>query len=171
MSKALRRALRNDVKYMRVVASMVGVDDKVDANIDEMMGLHSKRGIRALNTTALLQSSVHVSIDTTIDNQAVRSRVVELKMRAFQKLLIVDEKLDRLIRYVQAHYAAVLATEAKTLADRKAIVQDQLRDVIKVKKRLEGVMKLADMVIEDCDAAGYSSLRINQMLELKSKDR
>lgn len=170
MSKALRIALKNDIKYQRNVKSLLDIDKHVDSWMEEVQSLHVRRGVRALKSTSLLENSQRIAIDTDIDDMVVRARVTEIQMRALEKILLVDENLDRLRKYIRFKYANLMP-EKMNMTDRKALIDDRLHDVVKAKKRLEGVMKMGDLVKEDCDQASYGLKRINDMLIARQKER
>lgn len=170
MSKALRVALKNDIKYQRTVKTLLDIDKNVDSWMEEVQSLHVRRGVRALKSTSLLENSQRIAIDTDIDDMVVRARVTEIQMRALEKILLVDENLDRLRKYIRFKYAALMP-EKMNMTDRKALIDDRLHDIVKAKKRLEGVMKMGDLVKEDCDQASYGLKRINDMLIARQKER
>lgn len=168
---SVEAVIKRDDRVARVLARCANADKDVDAWMDELMTLHASRGIRSLNTTALLSSAQHVSITTNLDNQTVRSRAVEIKMRALRQELFVSEQIDILRKYVLAKYSELLKEAHKTLSDRRSAVDNCLRKAIRSAKRLNGATKVADLVIEDCDAAGFSLRRVNEVLTMKSVDR
>lgn len=163
--------LRQDLRFKRVKKRCLDADQDVDTWLDELMTLHASRGMRSLNSTALLSSSQRISIDTNLDNQTVRSRAVEICMRALRQELFVDEQLDYLRKYLHAQYATDLKHEHKTVADRKTAVEHVLNPLISTKKRLASVGKIAELVVSDCDAAGFALKRIGEVLAMKSVDR
>lgn len=139
--------------------------------MEELMNLHSSRGVRSLDSSRLLSNAQRIAIDSDTDNQAVRSRCVEIKMRAFKRYAVVEEVVEKLRKYILARYSAELGRSAKTLADRRALVEVVIDDVVKIMKDLNNVMKMSDMVIEDCTAAGFTLKRIGDLLALKSHER
>lgn len=139
--------------------------------IEEIENLHVSRGIRALNVTALLESSIYNSIESNIDNQAVRSRCVELKIRALKQVTVIEELTTKLKKYILNKYGNHLKRKYSTLNERKAAVDYIVVDAEQRIDKLKFVVKLCDIVIDDCDSAGYTLMRIGNMLEQKSKDK
>ena len=62
-------------------------------------------------------------------------------------------------------------TISKTITERRAFVDSLLENQRKVENRLDSVVKLADMVIDDATASGFTLKRIQETLEQKVKDR
>lgn len=170
VARALRRALKDDPKFLRNLRTMKDMDKNVEQWLDEIQSLHVRRGVRALQTGKMLESSQRVAIDTDIDEIAVMSRVTEIKSRALRQILIIDENLDKLRKYVRFSYATILSGE-KTVTERKALIEDALSTAILSKKRLEGVMKMGDLVLDDAKQASYGLSRINAILVARQKER
>ena len=167
----LKALLKEDPVFVKKVKAITKMKMKDELWAEEIENLHVSRGIRALNTTALLQSSVHVGIESNIENQAVRSRCVEIKMRALKQILTFEETAKYLKKYIGAKYARQLKKSYGTITERKATIDYALNEIDNLVERLKFVVKIADVVIEDTDAAGYSLHRIGTLLEQKSKDR
>lgn len=165
------KLLREDKKYKVIKKACKDADKDVDAWMNELFSMHTARGIRALNSSAVLASAQRTVIDTGLDNQTIRSRAVEINMRALRQKLFVSEKLDMLRRYLLAQYSQDLAEEYKTLTDRKNAVDSVLSGLHTTVKRLEGAEKIANLLVEDCDAAGYTLQRITEVLKMKSVDK
>lgn len=167
----LRGLLKEDTTYRRVIKQLSNADEKVEDWMQEIMNLHSRRAIRALNTRALLQSAQKISIDSNLENQAVRSRVVEIKMRCLQQLIVVEKYTKKLKKYIGAQYSDVLADMYSTMKERQAEIDHQMSRLVSVQDALQGVVKLSDVLIDDLDSAGYTLMRVGNMLEMKSRDR
>lgn len=170
VSRALRRALKEDTKFRRNLRTMQDMDKNVDVWLDEIQSLHVRRGVRSLETGKMLESSQRVAIDTDIDEMVLMSRVTEIKSRALRQILIIDENLDKLRKYVRFTYSKVLAGE-KTVTERKALIEDALSSATTAKRRLEGVMKMGDLILDDAKQASYGLSRINAILVARQKER
>lgn len=170
VSKQLKIALKEDNVFRRSMKKFEDIDKDVDKWLDEIQSLHVRRGVRALSTGRLLESAQVIAIDTDIDEMAISSRVTEIKARALRQILTIDETLERLKKYVRFKYATILAGE-KTVTERKAIVEDILHSAIGAKRRLEGVMKMGDLVLDDAKQASYGLSRINAILVARQKER
>lgn len=169
--RKLSAVVKEDMTYQRTIKNLMNVDANADSWREELMSLQARRGIRALNTSALLESSQKISIDSNIDNQACRSRATEIKMKCLQQLAVVDERGDKLRKYIMAMFAEQLADNYKTVTERRAVVDEMLSKVIRAKRRLELVTKLCDALVDDCDQAGFTLKRIGDLLIARQKDR
>lgn len=170
-SADFKAELAEDKVYKRIMNNVDGLDDKAEAWIEEVMSLQVRRGIRSLNSTKLLTASQKIGIDSNLDNQAVRSRATEIKMRCMQRLLVVEESASKLKKYIAAQYSGTLSEMHRSVTERRAEIDHQLSKLVTIQERLSGVIKLTDVLIADLDAAGYTLHRIGSLLELKSKDR
>ena len=168
--KALKDALKEDKIYKKHMSRILRMEIKDEVWLDELESLHARRDIRALNTTGLLSSSQRIALDNNIDNQAVRSRCVELKMRAMKQEITYTRSLKLLKRYIPARFATALK-EYRTVTERKAVLEYLLGSISEAIDRLKFVTEIANQIIEDCDSAGHTLFRINQLLEQKRKER
>jgi hypothetical protein len=169
--KQLRLALKADRIYLKKIQRIAKMELRDESWLQELESLHARRDIRALNSTALLQSSQKIALDNNIDNQAVRSRCVEVKIRALRTLVAYQKTHKFLKNYIPAKFASLLKDMGGTAAERKAILEYVLNDITDLIERLEHVVNIADIIIEDCDQAGWTLNRINTMLEQKSREK
>lgn len=167
---SIKDLLKEDKVYKKYTKRLSTLKSKDEVWLHELESLHARRGIRALNSNSLLQSSLKITIDSNIDNQAVRSRCVEIKIAALKQLLLLKESIDYLKKYISSKYHSKLQ-DIGNMTERRAYVELLLSPLIKQEERIKMVTKIAEEVIEDCDASGWALSRINSALEMKSKDR
>lgn len=167
---SIKDLIKEDKVYLKYTKRLSSLKSKDEVWLHELESLHARRGIRALNSNALLQSSLKISIDSNIDNQAVRSRCVEIKISALKQQLLLRESIEYLKKYISSKYSSKLQSIGN-MTERKAYVELILSPIIKQEERIKMVTKIADEVIGDCDSAGFALLRINEALNMKSKDR
>ena len=169
--KALKAALKEDSIYQRHFTKILQIELKDEAWAEELESLHARRDIRSLNSSSLLQSAQKVALDNNIDNQTVRSRCVEIKMRAMKQYVVFEKSKDLLRKYIPAKYGKMLKDTASTVHERREVVDYILNSVSDRMARMKHVVDLCDLIIDDCDQAGYTLMRINTLLEQRSKDK
>ena len=169
--KNLKLALKEDQIYLRKMQRITRMELKDESWLEELERLHAARDIRSLNSRALLQSSQKIAIDNNIDNQSVRSRCVEIKIRALKQLVAYQNTMKFLKKYIPAKFAKAIKSHGGTMTERKAIVDYLLNDLSELIDRLDHVVHICDVIIEDCDAAGYMLLRVGSMLDQRSRDK
>jgi len=167
---SIRDLLKEDKVYLKHTKKLSSLKSKDEVWLTELESLHSRKAIRALNSNSLLQSSLKITIDSNIDNQAIRSRCVEIKISALKQQLVLRESIEYLKKYISSKYSSKLQSVGN-MTERKGYVELLLAPLIKQEERLKLVTKIADEVIEDADSAGFMLKRINDALEMKSKDR
>lgn len=168
---SFKEKLEDDALYQKKMKQMLRIKNRDEAWADEIESLHARRGVRALKSSAILEDSQRISLDSNIDNQAVRSRCVEIKIAALRQSITMTETIELLEKYLASKYSIFLGKKYKSVGEKKAAVAVALHKVVKVVDRLKLVMKLADAVIDDCDSAGYTLHRIGEVLESKAKER
>lgn len=169
--KDLKALLKDDRIYRRHMDKITNIELKDEAWAEELESLHARRDIRSLNSTALLQSAQKIAIDNNIDNQTVRSRCVEIKLRSLKQYVVFENSKDLLKKYIPAKYGNTLKKTASTAHERKEIVDYILHPIVDRMNRMKHIVDMCDIIINDCDSAGYTLLRINTMLEQRSKDK
>ena len=169
--KAFKEALKEDQLYMKLVTRINKIEVKDEFMLDELESLHARRDIRALRSEGLLQSSQLIALDNNIDNQSVRSRCVELKIKALRQSVTYTEVIKKLKRYIPVKFNKFLTKQASTVTERKLWVDYVLEPIVSKAERLDHVVHICDVIIEDCDSAGFTLKRINETLEQKSRDK
>lgn len=144
---------------------------KTDVWLEDLINLQMSLPVKALNTSGLLASAQHMLVDANISTQASRSSSVHIKMLAFKEHLLVKETLNRLRGYILSNYTDELRQISKTITERKAYVDSFLERYRSIENRLDAVVKLADMVIDDATATGFTLKRIQETLEQKVHDK
>lgn len=168
---SFKQKLEDDALFTKKMKQMLRIKNKDEVWADEIESLHARRGVRALRTNTILESSQKVSLDSNIDNQAVRSRCVEIKVAAMRQQITLQETVELLEKYLATKYSKYLSSKYKNVTEKKAAIAVVLNPVTKTIDRLKLVMKLADAVIDDCDSAGFTLHRIGEILTDKAKDR
>lgn len=169
--KELKLALKEDKIYTRQISKINKIELKDEFWVEELENLHVSRDIRALNSRDLLQNSQAIALNNNINNQAVRSRCVEIKIRALKQLTVFENSRDLLKKYIPAKYSAALKGAASTAHERRDVIDHILFGVSDKIERMAHVVKLCDIIIDDCDQAGWTLNRINVLLDQRSKEK
>lgn len=137
--------------------------------LDEIERMHMGRKLRVLTTQQVLARSQHELIDTNLQNQAYRSRCVEIKMRATRKINLLWERSEAARRYINIQWRSLLQQEFRTAGERKEAVEAVLSAVTNVTNQLEQVTTMADLVIDDLDTSGWAITRVINILNLSTR--
>jgi len=168
------RTLKRDRRYRSSQKALTRLLEGVDyeANAAELFSLHATRGVSALNPKRVLHGAAAVVIKASVEEMAVRSRAVTIKMVSLKSLLTLDEMIEHLRKYLISSYSDRMKAEGyTTITDKKTVVDVTLRAFIDAKRQLDYVVTLADLIIEDTDAASWSMKRISDTLGQNLKDR
>ena len=169
MSKLQR--IEKDVKYKKFISNVKHGIFKVNSDklISELQEMHASRLSRKLTPEDVLRRFKTRFLESVLQNNAWRSRAVEIKMECHRLLIKLDELLPVLKKYIKSNYAKELQEYFKTQSDRDSYVDMLLEQAIRQKHSLEGVSKHADLLISDLDAAGWTAKGIIDVMELTSK--
>lgn len=166
--------IREDKSFRRAKTQFTRIMDGIDLKmlLIELNSLHVSRGVTAIKTSQVVQDALRIIIDSSVDEISVRSRATTIKMTCLQASLEVEELVSYLSKYILSRYTKHLKEEgATTITAQKALIEVILRQFIEARKKLEAVMKIADLVTTDIDQASYGLSRIQNAIETASKDR
>ncbi len=166
---SLKETLKGDIRFRKRMKHILELNSNCESWVAQLESIHVSRDITALNSNKLLSDSKRITIDSNVDNQAARSRCVTIRLKAMRQLLVIEEALDTLQKYVYNRYAEELKPY-KTLTDKKSAVAFVLQGPTKRLKQLKFVIEFADIIIADVDAAGFSIKRVNDTLALNARD-
>lgn len=180
LSKTKRRAsesisiIRSDKTYKRSKKRLELIMQDIDtkALVNEIYSLHVTRGVTALSGKKIVQDSMRILINSSVEEIAARSRCTSIKLSVLQALIDIEELHSHLSKYILSKYASHMKAEGHTtITSQKAQVDVYLRQFIEIKRNLEYIMKMTDLVLADVDAAGWSLKRIQEAIDGSKKDR
>lgn len=168
---SLSKEMRQDKSFRKLWKSSKDLDKDCEKWAEELMALHSSKALSALNIHGIMQSSQKISIDSNLDNYTIRSRAVTIRMKSFRIQATIERNVKNLQKLLLSRYAAEIKKEYKAITERRAFVEVVCNPMIEIVQNLSNVGKLAEMVIEDCDAGGRTLYNIGEILKLRAKDR
>lgn len=148
---------QNDKRVVRLKKRLTegGFFLDLDALEQEASVLHSSRKLRTLKTEDLIASFQKRFISAALQNQAFRSRIVEIKVKCFKTAAHLKENLDHLKPYLRVKYSKLLS-EYKTVADKNSAIDSVLEEPIRYLAKLENVDKILENYIKDIDQASWT---------------
>ena len=166
--------IREDKTYKRSKKQLERIMADVDVKllVQELFSLQTTRGVTALSSKKIIQDAMRILIDSSVSEIAVRSRCTTIKMQSLQALIEIEELHSHLTKYLLAKYAKQMKSEGhSTITAQRGQVDVYLRAFIEVKRNLEYITKMADLVVSDVDQAGWALKRIQEALDSTKKDR
>lgn len=166
---ATERILKDKrVKKFRDRVRKLRQNDNSDAYKEEMRSMHVTRRERRATAAKLIENAQRDLIDMVMRNQSIRSRIVEMKMEIFNVSALIEDHLAALTRYILHNYQSEVGhiVGSKTKADREAFVKTMFERELSFKKKLDVVVKIADILIDDLDQAGWAVQRTTAVLQL-----
>lgn len=156
-SQFLRAVERNKrIKKMRNMLQFGVYAVDTGKYIKEIEMLHETRSWRAYAVKEVLQSAQKALVTANMQNSSYRSRGVAIKMHCFKISALLDEHLGKAHSYLETKYSDMLRAEHSTIKGRDQAIRFVLEDFYTLRHKLNTVMKLADMLIEDLDSTGWS---------------
>ena len=159
------------IRKFRIKMGRLIEKDTLDTLIDEMKALHAKRWERraAREGRRLIEKSQSILIDMVMRNQSYRSRCAAIKMDIYVVFLEVESYISSIVKYVIAEHGGIvsdLTGGSRTKSDREGFVESLFEKELKFKMRLATVLKIADILIEDLDQAGWAVQRTTNVLQI-----
>lgn len=167
-------AIREDKVYKRSKKRLEIIMQDVDvkALISEIYSLHVSRGVTALSGRKIVQDAMRILVNTAVDEISARSRCTTIKLSTLQAQIEIEELYSHLSKYLLSKYASNMKAEGHTtITAQKAQIEVYLRSFVEIRRNLDYVMKMADLVISDADQTSWSLRRIQEALDSSKKDR
>jgi len=125
-----------------------------DKYIRELQSLHITRKVKLLNSEEILKN-ISILIDALTQNQAVRCRVVEIKMDCVRISTKLKFKKESLVNYLQVKYREDLKQIKGTQSDRTAYLQSIFDFINTSVSRLQVLQEFCDLLLNDIDQASW----------------
>jgi len=170
---SLTTKVREDPVYIRSRRGLENLKKTIEVEniLNELFSMHASRGVTALRPNVVLQSSVAVLLKSTTQEITVRSRATTIKMTVLRVLLKLDQTIDPLRKYILVTYQKEFKELGIGVTNQKNSTENILSPFLNFKRQLDSVLRIADLVIEDIDSAGWGLKRIQETIEQSSRDR
>jgi hypothetical protein len=128
-----------------------------DMRIREMLTSHKVKKLRRLTTRHVLERFQEKVITAMLENQAFRSRVVEI----YTECIIISGKLEEHLRGLKGYLKSKYSDQIKkngysTVADKNSLIDAVLEPAIVRQHELKQVISVAKLIQEDLDQGGWS---------------
>ena len=133
--------------------------------LEEIQNMHIVRNIRSLHADTIVTEIPKV-IEAIAQNQAFRSRIVEIKMYCTRAVTKLKFKKESLVNYLNVRYREELRAQKGTQADRNALVQEVFAFTNPTFTELQVLKDFCDLVINDIDQASWSLKSIIDCLKI-----
>lgn len=138
----------------------------------ELEKLHSERDLRTLRQIQIMRKQQESVIKATLQNQAFRSRAIELKMQIMRSKNNLDELVDNFYRYLLTKWGSkVKDLGLKTIGERDSFLKQFYSDAERWQRNVNSTLEIIDVLVDDLDQAGWAIMRIVKALELANKER
>lgn len=141
-----------------------------EALIKELEGMHSSRQSRTIKARTMLRDT-ETSMNMVLENQAFRSRVVQIKITCYKTKALLDEQLSLMTKYLLTKFASQLSLEFSTQKAKADAVATCLSDFSKLQSKLAIVMTISDMIANDLDQSYWSINVTVKIAEQRDKIR
>lgn len=131
----------------------------------EIENMHITRNVRTLDADSIVREIPKV-IEAIAQNQAVRSRIVEIKMKATRVSTKLKFKKETLINYLSVRYKEELRSQKGTQSERNALIQEVFSFTTPSFTELQVLTDFCDLVINDIDQAAWSLKSIIDCLKI-----
>ena len=135
--------------------------------LNELEQLHAAKKIRVVTYKEVVRQGQKTLIKSGLQNQSYRSRCVEIKMKASRQYSVLSEHKDVLYKYILSEHRNKIP--GKTKEERNHYIDNILESANRLIYKLENVIEIADLVIDDCDKAAWVISQIVKTLELSTR--
>jgi hypothetical protein len=164
IGKLIRRDRR--VRRLRGMIKSGTYNVNIAGFIKELESSHTAKLTRRLSVEDVLTKFQTRFLRAVLQNQANRSRFVEIKVRCFVTKERLDRHLTKLRQHLMSRYSGALRNSAGTQEERRSIVNNELAEAMELQQSIKTVMDIADLIINDVDQAGWDMKRIIDAMTL-----
>jgi hypothetical protein len=134
------------------------------ALMDEVATLHTSRKTRILRRNHVLNRGRNKLLDALLQNQAYRSRIAEIRGKAYRVSMTIEEHMDAINEYLLATYPKTLKKHFSTVGARQAFINSLLEIGKRRLKELNTVDGYCEMIINDIDQTGWALKHVIDVL-------
>ncbi|MDE1905100.1 MAG: hypothetical protein KGH75_01435 [Rhodospirillales bacterium] len=156
---ALFKALRNG----SYTIDLKGLEKEVDT-------LHITRQVRKLKTEELLQSFQKRFTDAALENQAYRSRLVEIKVKCYRVSAKLEEHIKVIKGYLASQYPNSLS-KYRTASERRQAIDSVLEEPLTFLAKLAMKDKEIELIIKDLDQSAWAMKDVLGAANLNLSDK
>lgn len=136
-----------------------------DNYITEIQNLHKARQTRLLNSMSSITGKRLG--EASMRDQSVRSRCVEICMQLVSVRRLLAQGIDSVRNYILSEYNEEMVDLGfSTVASRNQVVENYLSKHYGRLSGIDTIVEIADLVIKDCDQAGFSLKRATDALAI-----
>lgn len=156
------------IAKFRKAVKLLRTNDQSVKYYEEMRAAHVTRRERRATAQKLIENAQRDLIDMVMRNQSIRSRCVEMKMEIFNVAALIEDHLSALTSHLLLTYQGDIAVivKSKTKTDRVEFIHSMFQREIKFLNQLKRIVKIADVLIDDLDQAGWAVQRTTAVLTL-----
>jgi hypothetical protein len=162
-----RRQNTSDFKLLEQALDM-SFDLDVEGYVESIANNHTARPIRKMVTKDLTVRQVS---GVALDEQAIRSRIVGMKLRLVRHLRRLEYLRKQVKTKVLAEESAWLANNGNTAGERTALVEALLTEADDRIAELHAANEIADIVLVDIDKGGFTFTLIQKNFELEHRHK
>ena len=162
--------IRADKRVKNLLDDVRGGNLSVDFEslLNELERLHKSRRVRNLDLKEIVGGKALE--ESLLQNQAYRSRAVEIKMLVLRRRLLLEARSLVIGNYIRLSYKEVLS-EYKTIADRSSVIDAILEPVTELANELSRVEEVAELLVDDIDKSAWTIKSLIDAVSLENRGR
>lgn len=167
MSSIVLKKLSKDPRVKAFKQRLENGDFSVDTSsfIAELDRMHATRKVRLLKTKDVIHNAQTKIVSALVQNQAYRSRCVEIKMICFRTQQNLEQHYGSLFDYLKVQYKSDLGVY-RTVSERDSAISTLLGDSTYITNQLDVVVQICDLIIADIDQATWSLKNMTDVLKI-----
>lgn len=153
-------------KFIQIVKSKEEILD-IKSLMDELERLQATKYLRVVEYNDIVRNSQKAIVKATLQNQSTRSRCVEIKLQVSRQYNVILEHKNLIYNYLIDSYRGRIP--GKNKEERTGYLENKLAPGNRLLAKLESVIELSDIIIDDCDKAAWATKSILDALVLSTR--
>jgi hypothetical protein len=153
--------IRQEAEYKKFKKILARTQERLNVDKDQTEALSMHAGRTSRRLYGAKQYSPKALIDASLNDLAVRSRLVEVRVQCSIQIDLLHDAIKTIKHYITTQYHTELA-KFKTVGQRNALIDRVINEALTVEGGGQALIKLLDDLINDIDK---SSFQLRNMLE------
>lgn len=159
-----------EIKRMKRLLKRGAFSLDIEALRHEIDNMHVGRLVRRLKTLEVIQQFQLKFVEAALQNQAYRSRIVEIKLKCYKTSALLGYLLEELRKRLNAEYREKLSAY-RTVRERESAIESVLARGLRKMAELDGLIEYGDLVIADIDQASWMLKSVQAAMAMSAEHK
>jgi len=154
----------SDYKKFRKIVQKVQAALHIDKDREEALSMHAGRTSRKLYGER--KYSPKALLDASMNDMAVRSRLVEIRVKCSNQIDILHEACKAMKHSMSTNFSEEINKRFKTVGERNSFMETMIASSLEIEHEGHALIKLLDDLVTDIDKSSFHLRHMIDSLQL-----